>query len=43
MLSINLYVTGYLDCINGVLHMSILAEPSLLQNEVQTLNAKLHK
>ena len=34
-LSIDLYVTGCLDCTIGVFHMSILVEPSLLQNEVQ--------
>ena len=35
MLSINLYVTGCLDCTLGALHMSLLpAEPSLLQDDV---------
>ena len=42
-LSLNLYVKGCLDCTIGAFHMSIQAEPSLPQNEVQILNAKLHK
>ena len=42
-LSISLYVTGCLDCTTGAFHMSIPAEPSLLQNEVQILNAKPDK
>ena len=33
MLSINLYVTGCLDCTIGAFHMSIPVEPSFLQNE----------
>ena len=36
-LSINLYVKG---CTIGAFHMSIPSESSLLQNEVQILNAK---
>ena len=43
MLYIILYVTGWLYCTVGALHVSIAAEPSLLQDEVQVLNAKLHK
>ena len=43
MLSINLYVTGYLDCTIGAFHMSIPVEPSLLQNEIQIPNAKPRK
>ena len=43
MLSINLYVKGSLDCSIGAFHISIPAEPFLLQNEVQILNANLHK
>ena len=43
MLSINLYVKGCLDCTIGAFHMSIPAKPSLLQNEVQLLNAKPRK
>ena len=39
-LSISLYVKGCLDCTIRAFHMSIPAEPSLLQNEVQILNAK---
>ena len=42
-LSINLYVKGCLDCTIVAFHMSIPSESSLLQNEVQILNAKLHK
>ena len=42
-LSLNLYVKGCLDCTIGAFHMSIPAEPSLLQNEVQILNAKSRK
>ena len=42
-LSINLYVTGWLDCTTGAFHMSIPVEPYLLQDEVQVLNAKLRK
>ena len=42
-LSINLYVKGCLDCTTGAFHMSIPAKSSLLQNEVQILNAKPHK
>ena len=38
-LSINLYVKGCLDCTIGAFHMSIPSESSLLQNEVQILNA----
>ena len=34
-LSINLYVKGCLDCTVRAFHMSILAEPSLFQYEVQ--------
>ena len=41
MISINLYVKGCLDCTIGVSH--IPTEPSLLQNEIQILNAKLRK
>ena len=40
-LSINLYVKGCLDCTIGAFHMSILSESSLLQTEVQILNAKV--
>ena len=40
MLSINLYVKGCLDCTIGTFHISIPVEASLLQNEVQILNAK---
>ena len=43
MLSINLYVKGCLDCTIGAFHMSIPAEPFLLQNEVQILNPNPHK
>ena len=43
MLSINLYVTGCLYCTTGAFHMSIPAEPSLLQNEIQILKVKLCK
>ena len=39
MLSLNLYVKGCPDCTIRAFHMSIPAEPSLLQNEVQILNA----
>ena len=39
MLSLNLYVKDCLDCTIGAFHMFIPAEPSLLQNEVQILNA----
>ena len=39
-LSINLYVKGSLDCTIGAFHMSIPAEPFLLQNDVQILNPK---
>ena len=39
MLSLNLYVKGCLDCTIGVFHMSIPAEPSLLQNEVMPSRA----
>ena len=39
MLSINLYVKGCLNCTIGAFYMSIPAEPFLLQNEVQILNA----
>ena len=42
-LSINLYVKGCLDCTIRAFHMSIPSESSLLQNEVQILNAKPHK
>ena len=42
-LSINLYVKGCLDCTTGAFHMSIPSKSSLLQNEVQILNAKPHK
>ena len=38
--SLSLYVKGCLDCTTGAFHMSIPAEPSLLQNEVQILSAK---
>ena len=38
-LSINLYVKGCLDCTIGAFHISIPSESSLLQNEVQILNA----
>ena len=38
-LCINLYVKGCLDCTIGAFHMSIPAEPSLLQNKVQILKA----
>ena len=41
-LSINLYVKGCLDCTTGAFHMSIPSKSSLLQNEVQILNAKPH-
>ena len=40
-LSINLYVKGCLDCTIGAVHMSIPSESSLLQKEVQILNAKM--
>ena len=43
MLSIHLYVKSCLDCTIGAFHMSIPSESSLLQNEVQILNANLHK
>ena len=43
MLSINLYATGWLDCTIEAFHMSIPAEPSLLQDEVRVPNAKLRK
>ena len=39
-LSINLYVTGCLNCPIGAFLISIPSEPCLLQNEVQILNAK---
>ena len=42
-LSLSLYVKGCLDSTIGAFHMSIPAEPSLLQNEVQILNAKPRK
>ena len=42
-LSVNLYVKGCPDCTIRAFHMSIPAEPTLLQNEVQILNAKLRK
>ena len=42
-LSINLYVKGCLNCTIGAFHISIPSESSLLQNEVQILNAKPHK
>ena len=42
-LSISLYVKGCLDCTTGAFHVSIPSESSLLQNEVQILNAKPHK
>ena len=42
-LSINLYVKGCIDCTTGAFHMSIPSKSSLLQNEVQILNAKPHK
>ena len=42
-LSINLYVRGCLDCTDWVFHVSILAEPSLFQYEVQVFNAQLCK
>ena len=42
-LPINLYVKGCLDCTIWAFHMSIQAEPFLLQNEVQILNAKPRK
>ena len=42
-LSINLYVKGCLNCTIGAFHISISSEFSLLQNEVQILNAKSHK
>ena len=42
-LSINLYVTGCLDCTIGAFHVFIPAEHSLLQYEVQILYAKLSK
>ena len=38
-LSINLYVKGCLDCTVGAFHMSIPAEPSLFQYEVQVFNS----
>ena len=40
ILSINLYVIGCLDCTLVAFHMSIPAEPSLLQDEIQVFNAK---
>ena len=40
MLSILLYVKGCLDCTIEAFNISIPAESSLLQNEVQILNAK---
>ena len=40
MLSINLFVKGCLDCTIEAFHMFVPVEPSLLQNEVQILNAK---
>ena len=39
-LSINLYVKGCLDCTVGAFHMSIPAEPSLFQYEVQVFNSE---
>ena len=39
-LSINLYVKGCLDCTIGAFHISIPAEPSLFQYEVQVFNAE---
>ena len=42
MLSIYLYVKGCLDCTTGAFHVSIPSKSSLLQNEVQILNAKPH-
>ena len=41
MLSINLHVKGSIDCTIGAFHMSIPAEPFLLQNEVQCKHAQL--
>ena len=38
-LSITLYVKGCLDCTVGAFHMSIPAEPSLFQYEVQVFNS----
>ena len=38
--SINLYVTGRLDCTIRAFHVSMPAEPSLPQDEVQVFNAK---
>ena len=43
MRSLNLYMKGCLYCITGVFHMSIPAEPSVFQIEVQILNAKPRK
>ena len=40
MLSNNLYIKGCLDCNVGALHMSIPAEPSLFQDEVQAFNCR---
>ena len=42
-LSINLYVTGCLDCTVGEFYVSIPTEPFLFQDKVQILNAKLRK
>ena len=39
-LSINLYVKGCLDCTVGAFHMSIPAEPSLFQYDVQVFNSE---
>ena len=40
MLSNNLYVKGCLDCTVGAFRVSIPAEPSLFQYEVQVFNAE---
>ena len=40
MLSINLYIKDCLDCTVGAFHVSIPAEPSLFQYEVQVFNAE---
>ena len=39
-ISFNLYVQGCLDCTVGAFHVSIPAEPSLFQYEVQVFNAE---